>query len=52
MHAQVMSRLYRYYIIAFSKLVMGTVVGTVEPMLAAMWLALEELVWDLVLGVV
>lgn len=52
MHAQVMSRLYRYYIIAFSKLVVGTAVGAVEPMLAAMWLAHEELVWDIVLGVV
>lgn len=52
MHAQVMSRLYRYYIIAFSNLVVGTAVGAVEPMLAAMWLAHEELVWDPVLGVV
>lgn len=52
MHAQVMNRFYRYYIIAFSKLVVGTAVGAVGPMLAAVWLAHEELVRDLMLGIV
>lgn len=52
MHAQVMNRLNRYYIIAFSKLVVGTAVGAAGPMLAAVWLAHDELLWDPMLGIV
>lgn len=33
-------------------MVVGTAVGAVGPMLAAVWLAHEELVWDPMLGIV